>query len=159
VSLSGLKKKDDITFEIQIQQDNIFQSGHQPLSVIQINNESIITCRHLYDLNEEEEFSIHLSLRVITNRGLIHPDPKLFAFIHEGYIHLTDIKIFGNNQNKGYGSILIDKLKEIAIQKGIKKITGEISTVDFDHIDRLIHFYKKNDFIVDDSGSIEWEFK
>jgi hypothetical protein len=85
VSLSGLKKKDDITFEIQIQQNNIFQSGHQPISVIQINNEAIIAFRHLYDLSEGEEFSIHLSLRVITNRGVTHPDPKLFGWIYPSY--------------------------------------------------------------------------
>lgn len=48
--------------------------------------------------------------------------------------------------NKGYGSIMINKLFEYAINNHITTICGNLSTVDLDHKDRLHHFYKKHGF-------------
>lgn len=76
----------------------------------------------------------------------------------EKTIHIGDIK---GPANKGYGSICMDYLKEIAIDQNIPQITGDIAKRDWDHVDRLVHFYKKNDFFVainyeDCSGEIKW---
>ncbi len=73
-------------------------------------------------------------------------------------IHIGDIR---GPANKGYGSICMDYLKELAIEQNIPKITGDIAERDWDHVERLIHFYKKNNFYVDinpgeKSGVIKW---
>jgi GNAT superfamily N-acetyltransferase len=73
-------------------------------------------------------------------------------------IHIGDIK---GPANKGYGSICMNYLKDIAREQNIPYITGDIAKRDWDHVDRLIHFYEKHDFDVDidhkdKSGDIIW---
>ena len=50
--------------------------------------------------------------------------------------------------NQGFGSILLTTLIDIANKRNINRITGEIARVDIDHIERLVHFYKKHNFEV-----------
>ncbi|MBO8156866.1 MAG: hypothetical protein H0Z32_10430 [Bacillaceae bacterium] len=73
-------------------------------------------------------------------------------------IHIADIK---GPEDQGYGSILMNYLKDIAIQQNIQAIKGDIVKRDWDHVDRLEHFYAKHNFTVNldyenKSGSIEW---
>ncbi|MCF6137408.1 hypothetical protein [Pseudalkalibacillus berkeleyi] len=68
-------------------------------------------------------------------------------------IHIGDIK---GPENKGYGSICIDYLKELAQDKNIPYITGDISERDWDHLERLIHFYEKHNFTVDVDYEEKW---
>jgi len=76
----------------------------------------------------------------------------------EDNIHIGDIK---GPANKGYGSICINYLKDLARDQNIPYITGDIAERDWDHVDRLIYFYEKHDFRVeldncDRSGEIIW---
>lgn len=76
----------------------------------------------------------------------------------ENTIHIADIK---GEQNKGYGTILMKHLKELARDKNVQYITGNIVKRDFDHVNRLDHFYRKHDFDVkinyeDQCGGIVW---
>lgn len=53
-------------------------------------------------------------------------------------------------------------LKEVAKEQNIRYITGDIAKRDWDHIDTLVHFYKKHDFHIDidketKSGEIVWQ--
>lgn len=73
-------------------------------------------------------------------------------------IHIADIK---GEQNKGYGSILMNHLKEVAQEENCQYITGDIVERDFDHVNRLRHFYSKHNFDVEidheeQSGEIVW---
>lgn len=73
-------------------------------------------------------------------------------------IHIGDIK---GPANKGYGSICMNYLKEFAKDQNIPYITGDIAKRDWDHVDRLVHFYEKHDFKVRinydmQAGKIEW---
>ncbi|KZZ83610.1 MULTISPECIES: hypothetical protein [Bacillaceae] len=73
-------------------------------------------------------------------------------------IKIGDIK---GPSNKGYGSICMNYLKQKARQNNIPYIVGDIAERDWDHVDRLVHFYKKHQFNVDlDSenkcGEILW---
>lgn len=73
-------------------------------------------------------------------------------------IHIGDIK---GEENKGYGSICMKYLKQLAMENNIQYITGDIAKRDWDHVDRLIHFYKKHQFKVTiepakKSGDIIW---
>lgn len=92
---------------------------------------------------------------MITLKGVVYPEPKLQATIFDDKIDLGDIKIFGENQNKGYGSILMNCLKELAEKYGVFEITGFIAGTDDDHIDRITHFYKKHDFVIE-NNRINW---
>jgi len=76
----------------------------------------------------------------------------------EDKIHIGDIK---GPANKGYGSICMNYLKDIAKEQNIPYITGDIAKRDWDHVDRLIYFYEKHDFDVEidykeKSGEIVW---
>ncbi|RDI43158.1 hypothetical protein [Falsibacillus pallidus] len=73
-------------------------------------------------------------------------------------IHIGDIK---GPADRGYGSICMKHLKEIAKDQNIPSITGDIAKRDWDHVDRLIHFYEKHQFDVSidkntKSGEIIW---
>jgi GNAT superfamily N-acetyltransferase len=74
-------------------------------------------------------------------------------------LHIGDIK---GPANKGYGSICMEYLKETASDNSIPLIKGDIAKRDWDHVDRLIHFYEKHDFEVEldvenKCGKIEWK--
>ncbi|MCP8616143.1 hypothetical protein [Salirhabdus salicampi] len=76
----------------------------------------------------------------------------------ENTIHIADIK---GPADKGYGSVVMNYLKNIARQQNIQYITGDIVKRDWDHIGRLEHFYKKHyfDVIIDFEekyGTIIW---
>lgn len=52
-------------------------------------------------------------------------------------------------ENRGYGSLLMEELLFYAKENKIKELYGNLATVDIDHKDRLIHYYKKYGFEVD----------
>lgn len=66
-------------------------------------------------------------------------------YADEERIHIGDIK---GPENKGFGSICMNYLKEIAADQNLQTITGDIVKRDWDHKERLVHFYKKHDFQV-----------
>ncbi|MBU9713429.1 hypothetical protein [Evansella tamaricis] len=74
-------------------------------------------------------------------------------------IHIDDIR---GQENCGYGSICMKFLKEHALEQNISFITGDLVERDWDHIDRLVHFYKKHQFQIklendSCSGEIYWK--
>ncbi|MFD1038274.1 hypothetical protein ACFQ3N_07600 [Virgibacillus byunsanensis] len=73
-------------------------------------------------------------------------------------LHIADIK---GEENKGYGSILMKHLKELAREENLQYITGDLVERDFGHVNRLKHFYSKHNFDVkidheEQSGEIVW---
>ncbi|MCM3730238.1 hypothetical protein M3196_00965 [Fictibacillus nanhaiensis] len=81
------------------------------------------------------------------------------VYMNENTLHIGDIK---GPANKGYGSICMEYLKETAVDNNIPLIKGDIAKRDWDHVDRLIHFYEKHDFEVEldhenKCGKIEWK--
>jgi len=79
----------------------------------------------------------------------------------ESNIFIGDIKIHNDNISKGYGTLMIKELFKIVLEQNVTSITGNISSVDWDHIERLIHFYEKNGFEVilneeEKEGKIQW---
>jgi len=61
-------------------------------------------------------------------------------------IHIGDIQ---GPENKGHGSVCMTYLKEVARERNIQYITGNIAARDWNHVDRLIHFYEKHQFQVE----------
>ncbi|MFE7063570.1 hypothetical protein ACFVAD_15590 [Sutcliffiella sp. NPDC057660] len=81
------------------------------------------------------------------------------TYKNEETIFIGDIK---GPENKGYGSICMNYLKEFAKQQNIQYITGNIAKRDWDHVERLVHFYEKHRFQVKineeyKSGEIVWQ--
>ncbi|WP_174615639.1 hypothetical protein [Virgibacillus ihumii] len=79
-------------------------------------------------------------------------------FKGDGNLHIADIK---GEENQGYGSILIKHLKDVARDDNFQYITGDIVKRDFDHVERLKHFYSKHNFDVkidheEQYGEIIW---
>ncbi|MCM3412821.1 MULTISPECIES: GNAT family N-acetyltransferase [Bacillaceae] len=167
--VSPLKRKNDIEFEIKYQSESILNKGFEIISRRQKGDHNLILYRHFYEETpKEDETIIFLGIRVITNKWILHPDPVLKAFFNDDFtdISLADIEIEEYLSNHGYGSILLSTLIEIAKKRNIDSITGWISSVDFDHLERLVHFYKKHNFevILDENskdslkiGDLKWK--
>lgn len=72
-------------------------------------------------------------------------------------LHIDDIK---GEPNQGMGSMCMIHLKAYAMEQNIHSITGKVVKRDWDHLDRLVHFYEKHQFevninYVDQEGYIE----
>ncbi len=71
---------------------------------------------------------------------------KMICLINENTRSITISDIVCKKNNKGYGSLMMEKLIGMARQNGYMYIDGWLSTVDMDHIERLYHFYQKFGF-------------
>lgn len=66
--------------------------------------------------------------------------------IHKESKSIKICDIHSEKKNKGYGSLMMQKLIEFAKQKDFIYIDGWLSRVDYDHKERLLHFYQKFEF-------------
>lgn len=84
-----------------------------------------------------------------THKGLMNC-PRIYAEIkeedNEKYIWINDI--FGEDENCGNGTLLLNCIVKEAKRIGIYKIRGELAPSDVEKFDKLEHFYKKNGFRV-----------
>lgn len=66
--------------------------------------------------------------------------------------------IISRIENKGYGSLVLRSIIDLAKSIEAKEITGKLSSVDSDRFDKLKHFYIKHGFcVVLNSASTEGE--
>ncbi|WP_096188770.1 hypothetical protein [Evansella halocellulosilytica] len=84
--------------------------------------------------------------------------------IHAQYDEQMNIKIddIRGEENRGFGSICMKFLKEHALNQNIACIKGDLVERDWDHLDRLVHFYEKHHFHVaieheTQTGLIYWQ--
>lgn len=63
-------------------------------------------------------------------------------------MEICDIEVFGENEGRGYGSILLQSLINFSIENSVNTIIGWISQTDKNHFDKLDYFYKKHGFNV-----------
>lgn len=158
-----LKKKGDIEYEVQWQTTNLEKEGHKVLHVAQNRyGETVMVYRLFYSDGMDDE-DITLKVKVISKKGVKVPDSNVFLIVdHENkHMRIADIQIEGDRVNRGYGSIVMEEVLMLARHFEIKYITGWISGVDWDHIDRSEHFYKKFGFHCDlnheiKRGTITW---
>ncbi|MEW4286187.1 GNAT family N-acetyltransferase [Priestia koreensis] len=149
--ISPLKRKNDFEYEMKTQSENLINKGFEIISKFQKEEHNLILYRHFYDETpKEEESIIFLGIRVITKEGILYPDPVLKAFFSDNFtdISLADIEIEEYLSSNGYGSLLLSTLIKIAKQRNINSINGWISSVDSNHLERIVHFYKKHNFEV-----------
>jgi GNAT superfamily N-acetyltransferase len=143
-----LQKKRDIEHEVKFQTMSISDAGFKVLDIFHREELAILLYRHFYEDTLREEEDIILKIRIITKKGVLYPEPNLKAFFINEFtkIELADIDIKEQFVNDGYGSILLGKLIELAVKRNVREITGWISGVDKNHIERLVHFYEKHGF-------------
>jgi hypothetical protein len=147
---------EDLEFQVFRLQDNIKEIAKKSkvLGVDQAKDDKLVI---VYTPEDNQSCKILLSDCETSYNG--QWDFSIQAtYTDEKTIHIGDIK---GPANKGYGSICMDYLKELAAEQNIPKIIGDIAERDWDHVDRLVHFYEKHNFQVnidyeDKSGGIKW---
>lgn len=141
-----LKQKGDIEYEVRWYTTFLEKDGHKVIHIAQNRfGESVIIYRLMYE-DGIDDVNIHLRVKIISKDGVKAPDSNVHLHVENKHMDITDIRIEGDRVNRGYGSIMMEGLMKIVHEMQIKVITGWISSVDWDHIDRSEHFYRKHGF-------------
>ncbi|MBD2846693.1 hypothetical protein IDH44_15970 [Paenibacillus sp. IB182496] len=141
-----LKKKGDVEYEVRWHTTNLERDGHKVVHIDQNRfGETVMIYRLMYDDGQDDEI-ITLRVKVISKDGVRVPDSNVHIHVDNKHMEIADIKIEGDRVNRGYGSIMMAGLMKLVQQMQIRGITGWISSVDWDHIDRSEHFYRKHGF-------------
>lgn len=56
---------------------------------------------------------------------------------------IEDLEVDSDLENRGIGSSLLKFMENWAREHGVKKLIGDLSSVDAEHIDKLSYFYRK----------------
>jgi hypothetical protein len=112
-----LQKKGDIEHETSMQM-KLISEENRILKIIDLKDEKIILYRTLFELPEDDEETIWLRLKIITRKGLLHPEPRLYANVTYNnpikVIELADIDIIEDMSARGYGSKHVENIAAIA---------------------------------------------
>ena len=92
---------------------------------------------------EQEDYYLFVKVlvsgkRIASMNCVIEDDRRILI----GDIHHKDSKDY----DKGFGSVMMNKLIEYAKENGYVEIYGNLSVTDSDHKERLHHFYAKFGF-------------
>lgn len=141
-----LKKQDDLEYELSWQTSELEKDGHKVIHVAKNRfEERIMIYRFMYN-DGMDDSEIDFRIRIISKVGVKAPDLKVFIHVEDKHMDIADIRIEGEQVNRGYGSIMMEGLMKLVQEMKIKVITGWISSVDWDHIDRSEYFYRKHGF-------------
>ncbi|MFC4735791.1 hypothetical protein ACFO4L_04250 [Bacillus daqingensis] len=110
----------------------------------------------VYEYDDGKTFRIMADDCRFPHRG--HWDFSLHGTYEQDALYIDDIR---GEADSGFGSIIMKHLKKKAEEKNIPEIRGQLKERDYDHQDRLVHFYTKHSFSVmlDSSGregQIKW---
>lgn len=147
----SFQKRGNMQYELSYQLESIKQVDSEVLQVLERKDSKVIVYRIFdEDIQPEDASDILLKARIIKKKGVLVPEPWLHASFNEklSKLSISDININNALVNDGYGSMLLGNLIQIAKKNDTKEISGWISRADYNHIDRLVHFYKKHDFEV-----------
>ncbi|WP_018392489.1 N-acetyltransferase [Bacillus sp. 37MA] len=129
--------------EVEFQINDLKKSGNHIRKIVQREEDTVI----IFNRDDMEPEFILIKALIIPEERVSIERAHLHAYQDEnGKLILADIGVFGEIINKGYGSLLLNCLKEYAIDNKFKVIEGWISRIDEDHIERLEKFYKKHEF-------------
>ncbi|MDV2885059.1 hypothetical protein RYX45_07690 [Alkalihalophilus pseudofirmus] len=150
------KELNELEFQMFRMQENLKQIAKrwQVLGIEQTKEEKWVI---VYIIDDGSQCKIMLNECDSAFRGVW--DFSIQAtYADDHTIHIGDIK---GEENKGYGSICMNYLKNHAMDQNVQYITGDIAQRDWDHLDRLIHFYEKHHFDIevdhnDKSGDLVW---
>ncbi|WP_244527666.1 hypothetical protein [Virgibacillus chiguensis] len=146
------------TLEVQVfrMQQNVKEIAKQA-SIVSIDQTKEANWVIIYAIRKAN--SIQMMLHECTKPFRGKWDSAIEAeYKRENTLHISDIK---GEENKGYGSVLMNHLKELAYDENKHYITGDIVKRDFDHVERLKYFYAKHYFDIsidhkEEKGKIIW---
>ncbi|GAE30632.1 hypothetical protein [Halalkalibacter hemicellulosilyticus] len=149
--------RDDIEFQLFRLQQNVKEiaKDKQVIGIEQSKDEKWVIVSMI-----DDGHSCHIMIHECHSAYRGHWDFMLQAQYTDDFsIFIGDIK---GKENKGFGSICIEYLKDHAKEQNIHCIKGDLAKRDWGHLDRLIHFYKKHHFNVevDESekyGEVNWQ--
>ena len=98
------------------------------------------------DIKYTEFNNFESSLVMVTAYSKNKTIGELKASVGQGQALLGDIDISEEYVNYGIGTQLLIRFETICAGRNVNEITGNLSLVDLDHKDRLIHFYKKHNY-------------
>jgi len=134
----------DREYELMRMQQNVKEiaKDHKVLGIEQTKEEKWVI---VSQLDDGQTCQIMINTCHTSYKG--HWEFAIQAEYYDSYaLHIDDIK---GEENRGFGSICMHYLKEHADRQNIKKITGDLVKRDWQHLDRLTHFYKKHDFHIE----------
>ncbi|MBM7094493.1 hypothetical protein JSY36_01890 [Bacillus sp. H-16] len=152
-----IQEKSDLEFQMFRMQENIKEIAKKwdILGIDQTKEDNWVI---IYSSDDKNTCKIMLNDCSAPFRG------KWDFSIHAQYtddntIQIDDIR---GEENRGYGTVCMNHLKEYAQKNNVQYIKGNLVKRDWDHIDRLVHFYKKHYFHVNVSkkekqGTIIWQ--
>lgn len=148
-----LQNRRDIENELIFQLKSISKADCDIFEIIEKDNietKIIVYGDYGEDVLLEDATDIVLKTRIIKKKGILVPEPWLHASFTEGFkkIKISDLNLNKAFVNEGYGSLLLSNLIRLAKEYHAEEISGWISGVDYNHIDRLVHFYEKHNFKV-----------
>ena len=134
----------DAEYELIRMQQNLKEiaKDHKVLGIEQTKEEKWVIVSQL-----DDGHTCQIMINTCTSSYQGHWEFAIQAEYYDSYsLHIDDIK---GEENRGFGSICMHYLKEHASRQNIQQITGDLAKRDWQHLDRLIHFYRKHDFEVD----------
>lgn len=138
---------------------SIMDVNKKDFLLIAYNKNKQLTVTYIEDDYCNNEYNIIVEQFISTRHQVVY---KLEIAIHEEdkYIFIIDNHAL-IYEDKGNGSIGLKSLIKFAINKKYATICGNISSTDWKHVDKLIHFYEKQKFKVtldyeNKRGHIRW---
>lgn len=125
-----------------------------------IERERQDTCKLVFDKDQNPAImaisnykTTYMGDEVIVIRIMNPISERRHELLVNGRIYYYDSKLviddIQGGYNKGYGTVAMTEIINIAEQKNIKKLVGNLCNEDLkDHKDRLTHFYEKFGFTV-----------
>lgn len=99
---------------------------------------------NIYDINST--YNKSGTIYAFSDKGVIG---RFFYEIRETDLYIVDMLV--DTHSQGIGSHVLSFMEEIARKYKMKEMTGMLSQFDFDHKNRLFHFYEKNEFVINSS--------
>lgn len=139
------KDVDNLLYHVE-KQKYLYRYSEMDITQKEITDKSGNKMILLNILEEESSYKKHGTIYAYSEsgqQGIFHYELKKE--------HLYIIDMLPKKHSQGVGSKVLELMEETARRYDIKELTGILSTVDFEHKERLLYFYKKNGFIVNDS--------
>lgn len=127
----------------------IEQGGGKILAVKRAKNQELVLIYRSSQLIDADPDIYAYVFPQEPNAKPLHLAVYVFYEVEKKEFFIADIHIHFKDYNKGYGSLLMEQLLQIAKKENIKVITGNISSIDWNHFERIRHFYQKYGFSVE----------
>ena len=142
----GIHKKDNSTLKLEVdillslieKVNQLIKNGYKVLGVEKAEKGGWIIIFSYLDYIYIGQWHGNFNNQVLSLAYSLNPEKKRIV--------IDDIQT--TEFNKGYGSIAMKYLFDLAKKQNVEIISGWISSEDWDHINRLKRFYEKNGFIL-----------